>query len=67
MTAAVEAWPQAGGLRVLAKFRVMASTLTTDYALSKYALGLGVGARIWQDLFMGVDLLLHREDVPARD
>jgi len=45
----------------------MASTLTTDYELSKYALGLGVGARIWQDLFMGVDLLLHREDVPARD
>lgn len=67
MTAVVEAWPQAGGLRVLAKLRVMASTLTTDYELSKYALGLGVGARIWQDLFMGVDLLLHRGDAPARD
>jgi len=67
MTAVVEAWPEAGGLRVLAKFRVMASRLTTDYELSKYALGLGVGARIWQDLFMGADMLLYREEVPARD
>jgi len=67
MTAVVEAWPEAGGLRVLAKFRVMASLLTTDYGLSKYALGLGVGARIWHDLFMGADLLLHRDETPAKD
>ena len=66
MTAAVQTWPEAGGLRVLAKFRVPAASLTTEYGLSKFALGLGVGVRIWQDLFMGVDLLL-RQDAPARD
>jgi hypothetical protein len=66
MTAAVQTWPEAGGLRVLAKFRVPATSLTTEYGLSRFALGLGVGVRIWQDLFMGVDLLL-RQDAPARD
>jgi polyisoprenoid-binding protein YceI len=61
VTAAVRAWPDAGGMRVLAKFRVPAASLTTDFGMSKYALGLGVETRIWYDLFMGVDLLLRRE------
>jgi len=61
MTAAVQAWPEAGGLRVLAKFRVPAPSLIREYGLSRFALGLGVGAHIWQDLFMGVDLVLRPE------
>jgi hypothetical protein len=61
MTAAIRAWPEAGGLRVLAKFRVMASSLVPEYGLPKFALGLGVGLNIFQDLFMGADLLLRRE------
>jgi len=59
MTAAVRAWPEAGGLRVLGKFRVPASELTSVYGLSRFALGLGVTTKIWMDLFMGVDLLLR--------
>jgi polyisoprenoid-binding protein YceI len=61
MTARVEAWPEAGGLRVLAKFRIPAPDLTTEYGLSRFALGLGVTTRIWYDLFMGVDVVLRRQ------
>jgi hypothetical protein len=62
MTAPVQAWPEGGGLRVLAKFRMPARSIVEDYGLSSFALGLGVGVRIWHDLFMGVDLLLRRHD-----
>jgi hypothetical protein len=61
MVAAVRAWPEAGGLRVLARFSTPAPTLTKDYALSTWALGLGVGTQIWYNLWMGVDLLLRRD------
>ena len=61
MTAVLEAWPEAGGLRVLSKMRMPASELTTEWRLSKFALGLGIGTRIWQDVFMGADLLLRPE------
>jgi hypothetical protein len=57
----VKAWPETGGLRVLAKFRIDADSLVPVYGLSSYALGLGVGTKIWQFLFPGVDLLLHLE------
>jgi hypothetical protein len=59
MKAAVRAWPEAGGLRVLAKFRMPASALVEEYGLSRFSLGLGVMTRIWYDLFMGVDLVLR--------
>jgi hypothetical protein len=59
MTADVRAWPEAGGLRVLGRFRIPAPDMVKEYGLSSFALGLGVGVRVWQDLFMGVDLLLH--------
>jgi len=65
MTAAVRAWPEAGGLRVLAKFRIPAPSLTQEWALSRFALGLGVVTKIWYDLFMGVDVVLRPERVPA--
>jgi hypothetical protein len=58
-TAAVRAWHEAGGLRVLAKIRIRAHDLVPEYGMSKFALGLGVGTKIWQDLFLGVDLLLR--------
>jgi hypothetical protein len=59
MTAAIRAWPEAGGLRVLAKFAIPAPELTEDYGLSRFALGLGVTTRIWYHLFMGVDVVLR--------
>jgi hypothetical protein len=61
MRAAVRAWPESGGLRVLGKFRMPAQAITHEYGISSVALGLGVGVRIWQDLFMGIDLLLQAD------
>jgi YceI-like protein len=61
VSAAVRGWPEAGGMRVLAKFHVPASSLIDEFGMSSYALGLGVGTRIWYDLFMGVDMLLRRD------
>jgi len=59
MTAAVRAWPEAGGLRVLGKFRVLASQLVPEYGFSSFALGLGVGTKIWHHLYMGIDVVLR--------
>lgn len=59
MTASVRAWRDAGGLRVLARFRVPAAALTDEYGISKVALGLGVTTRIWYHLYMGVDVVLR--------
>ena len=61
LTASLRAWPEAGGMRVLAKLRIPAKELTHEYGLSRFALGLGVTTGIWYDLFMGVDLLLRPE------
>lgn len=61
MRASVKAFPEGGGLRILAKMRTPAQDLVREYGMSTYALGLGLGVRIWQDLFMGVDLLLREE------
>ena len=65
VTASVRGYPAAGGVRVLGKFSIKAEDLVPEYGMSKFALGLGVGARVWIDLFMGVDLVLRSED--ARD
>jgi hypothetical protein len=62
MRATVRAWPEAGGLRVFAKFRVNAQDLVSVYGLSNFALGLGVSTNIWHHLFMGVDVVLRPEE-----
>jgi hypothetical protein len=61
MVASVQAWRETAGLRVTAKLRTSALSIVNDYGLSSFALGLGIGTRIWQILFMGVDVVL----VPA--
>jgi len=62
MAAELVAWPEAGGLRVLSKLRIPVRQLVPVYGVSSFALGLGTGTRIWQDLFAGVDMLLRREN-----
>lgn len=64
MVAAVRMWPEAGGLRVQGKFRMPAQAMVEEYGVSSFALGLGVGVRVWQDLFMGVDLLMRLQPTP---
>jgi hypothetical protein len=65
MTAAIQLWPEGGGLRVLGKLRIPALKMVEGFKLSNFALGLGVGVRIWHDLFMGVDLLLRADPAPG--
>ncbi len=61
MSGPVTAYPDAGGMRVLAKLHLPAQDLLDNWGFSKFALSLGVGTGIWQDLFMGVDLLMRLE------
>ena len=66
VVAAVRIWPEAGGLRVQAKFRMPVEDLVREYGLSSHALGLGVGLRVWLHLYMGVDLLLRPQPTVGR-
>ena len=66
VTATVTAWHEAGGMRVLSRIRIPAGELVPNYGLSKYALGLGIGTKIWFDLFLGVDLVFRPEGAGAQ-
>ncbi len=57
-TAMVVAFPDAGGMRVLAKIRMPARALLLLTPKLHY-LGLGVNTNIWHDFFMGADLVFH--------
>jgi hypothetical protein len=46
------------GLRVRGTFAMPAKELQERYDVSKVALGLGVGLKLWDTLFMGIDLVL---------
>ena len=57
-TAAVRAFPDQGGMRVLAKWRIPATDLL-ELAPGLEYIGLGVNTRLWKDFFMGTDLVLR--------
>jgi len=59
-TAQIRAFHDAGGMRVLAKFRMPATTLL-ELTPRIHTLGLGVATNIWHDLFMGTDMVLRPE------
>jgi len=62
MSAGLRAWPLAGGgVRVMTKFHTPAQDLVPEWGLSRFSLGLGVGLRMWRDLYMGADLVLRPE------
>jgi hypothetical protein len=46
------------GLRVRGMFAMPASELRDRYGASKVALGVGVGLKLWDTLYMGFDLIL---------
>jgi len=60
-TAVVKAFPDAGGMRVLAKWRVPARALL-QLTPRIHNLGLGVSTNIWHDLFMGTDIVFRRDE-----
>jgi polyisoprenoid-binding protein YceI len=61
--ATVRVFPDAGGMRVLAKWHVSAAALL-DLTPLIHTLGLGVNVWIWHRFFMGADLVFHREATP---
>lgn len=56
-----KAYPEAGGMRLLTKFRIPVKDLVEEYGVWKRNLGLGVMMDIWKWLYMGVDLAVHPE------
>ena len=58
MVAKARTTHEAGGLRVRAQFMINTKDMIEVYKMSKMALGLGVGQTIWEELHMGVDILL---------
>ena len=59
MRVPVRAWPEAGGLRALARARIPAYVLIDGFGLSKFALDLGVKAGVWREFYMGIDVVLR--------
>jgi len=57
--AAVQAFPDGGGMRVLAKWRIPAADLNQLTPMLHY-MGLGVNVNLWRDFFMGADLVFRR-------
>ena len=59
-TARVKAFHDGGGMRVLAKWHIPAGELHKLTPRLRY-LGLGLNVKIWQDFFMGADLVFRPE------
>lgn len=63
LTIPVVASPEAGGLRVRARWFMTNDNLWSDYGISHLALGLGVGMGIWKQLWMGIDVVLRPQPI----
>jgi len=59
--AAVTAFPDAGGMRVLAKWHFPSWMLLDEIVPKLNSTGLGANTRIWHEFFMGADLVFHQE------
>jgi hypothetical protein len=57
-----KAFPEAGGIRLTAKFGIPVKELVDVYGVWKRNLGLGVMMGIWKTLFMGVDIFMHPDN-----
>jgi hypothetical protein len=49
---------EASGMRVRGMFAMPASELRDRFGVSQFAMGAGVGLKLWDTLFMGFDLIL---------
>jgi len=58
MKSPVKTWRDPMGRRVTAKFMIPAGDMIDVYRMSKYSLGLGVGGTVWEELWLGVDVIL---------
>jgi YceI-like domain len=65
ITASVKVFPDAGGMRVLAKWRVPSDTLKGWIPKLK-TYSLGANTNLWHDFFMGADLVFVSEGIGAQ-
>ncbi|HUL01865.1 MAG TPA: YceI family protein [Gemmatimonadales bacterium] len=65
MAVPIRAWREPLGLRVTGKAEFPALELETTYNISRMALGMGVGARVWKTLHWGVDAVVVPASVGA--
>jgi hypothetical protein len=59
MTIPIIAWHEDGALRVRGRWFMHADEMVSKYGISQQAMAMGVGMGIWQQLWMGVDLVLR--------
>ena len=64
VVAAVKAFPTAGGMRVIGKWRYPARDLK-EMAPKLHYVGLGVNTNIWHDFFMGFDIVFRPAPLEA--
>jgi hypothetical protein len=65
VVAVVKAFPDSGGLRVLAKWHFPAPLLFIEVMPALHYLGLGANTYLWHEFFMGADLVLRPGTVAA--
>jgi polyisoprenoid-binding protein YceI len=65
IVASLRVFPDVGGMRVLAKWRWTADTLSHKIVPKVRIYGLGSNTNIWHDFFMGADLIFVREEAGA--
>ena len=65
IVASLRVFPDVGGIRVLAKWRMTADTLSHKIIPKIRIFGLGSNTAIWHDFFMGADLIFLREEAGA--
>lgn len=59
ISAPFKTWHETVGRRVTAQFMIPAQEMIDVYRMSKYSLGLGVGATVWEELWVGIDVVLN--------
>lgn len=55
----IQFWQHGDGLRVKGQFPLDADELTETFGVSNFALGLGVGQKVWETIHLGLDVILH--------
>lgn len=60
--ATIRSYTDESGRRVLGRFHFPAHDMSSVYGVSMYVLGMGVGSRIWYNIWGGVDLVMRTAD-----
>lgn len=65
IVASLRVFPDAAGMRVLARWRMTADTLSHKFIPKVRIFGLGSNTNIWHDFFMGADLIFVKDEAGA--